>query len=436
MKSIAFHYFKNSSPSRQHHPGPFHWMRRSYGLAGAVLLALLLAGCATPGPAEIAACPAQAPCPVCPVCPAIPEPVKPAPELPRANLFEPVDFARLPGWREDDLAGAWGALRISCERLRSQSAWREVCAAMPGVNAGAVLLRRFFEEHFVPWRIAAADGNTSGLVTGYYEPLLRGSRTRQGRYQVPLYAPPDDLLVIELSAINPDLRNLRLRGRIEGRRVVPYFSRADIERGAAPLAGKELVWVDDVIEAFFLQIQGSGRVQFENGETLRLGYADQNGHPYVSIGRTLIERGELQASDASLQGIQAWARANPARLPELLGQNPSYVFFRELPRGAADPALGPPGAMGTPLTPLRSIAVDPRFVPLGVPVFLATSVPGTNTPLQRLVFAQDTGGAIRGAVRADYFWGFGAAAGAQAGRMRQPGQMWILWPRHSQPPQP
>ncbi|MFM9970952.1 MAG: murein transglycosylase A [Burkholderiales bacterium] len=288
----------------------------------------------------------------------------------------------------------------------------------------------------VPWRIATAEGNTQGLVTGYYEPLLRGSRTRQGAFQIPLYSAPDDLLTIDLSAINPELRNMRLRGRIEGRRVVPYFSRAEIDAGTAPLKGKELVWVDDVIEAFFLQIQGSGRIQFNNGDTLRLGYADQNGHPYISIGRVLIEQGELRSSDASMQGIQAWARANPSRLAELLAQNPSYVFFRELPRSSSDPNLGPPGALGVALTPQRSIAVDPRFIPLGAPIYLATTRPNKDEPLNRLVFAQDTGGAIRGAVRADYFWGFGAAAGAEAGRMRQQGRLWLLWPKGSTPTNP
>ena len=394
--------------------------------AGAILT-VILAGCVTPPAAELALCPAQSPCPVCLVCPA-----PPAPEPPRASLFEVSRFADLPGWTEDEMADTLGALRASCARLRNQPAWRDTCAAAASAIAGS--LRQFFEERLLPWRVAASDGNTEGLVTGYYEPLLRGSRTRQGAYRVPLYAPPDDLLVIDLAAINPELRNLRLRGRIEGRRVVPYFSRSEIDRGAAPVSGKELAWVDDAIEAFFLQIQGSGRIHFDNGDTLRLGYADQNGHPYVSIGRTLIERGELQVSEASMQGIQAWARANPARLPELLAQNPSYVFFRELPRQSSDPAMGPPGAMGAALTPQRSIAVDPRYIPLGVPVFLATSMPGKSEPLRRLVFAQDTGGAIRGAVRADFFWGFGAEAGSQAGRMRQQGRMWVLWPKGSQPP--
>jgi peptidoglycan lytic transglycosylase A len=224
-----------------------------------------------------------------------------------------------------------------------------------------------------------------------------------------------------------------LRGRVEGKRVVPYYSRAEIARGAAPVVGKEILWVDDPIEAFFLQIQGSGRIQLESGETLRLGYADQNGHPFQSIGRYLVERGELQLSEASMPAIKAWAATNPKRLEELLNQNPSFVFFRELP--LADPASGPVGALGVPLVPARSIAVDPRYVPLGAPVFLATTFPASTTPLNRLVLAQDTGGAIRNPVRADFFWGFGPEAGAQAGRMRQQGRMWVLLPRDLKPAQ-
>ncbi|MGB8436707.1 MAG: MltA domain-containing protein, partial [Burkholderiales bacterium] len=203
----------------------------------------------------------------------------------------------------------------------------------------------------------------------------------------------------------------------------------------APVVGKEIVWVDDPIEAFFLQIQGSGRVRLPSGETLRIGYADQNGHPYASIGRYLVEQGELTLDEASMQGIQAWARAHTARVADLLNQNPSYVFFRELPpndvgRGGGGTAeyVGPIGALGVPLTAERSIAVDRRYVPLGAPVYLATTRPNSDEPLERLMIAQDTGGAIRGPVRADFFWGTGREAGRLAGRMRQTGSMWVLLP--------
>jgi membrane-bound lytic murein transglycosylase A len=232
---------------------------------------------------------------------------------------------------------------------------------------------------------------------------------------------------------------MRLRGRLDGRRVVPYFSRAEIERGVAPVAGKEIAWVDDAIEAFFLQIQGSGRIQLDSGELLRIGYADQNGHPYHSVGRYLIERGELKPNEASMDGIKTWAKSNPLRLDEMLNANPSYVFFREMPArvGERDPSAdgsassgpaittaGPVGALGVALTPRRSIAVDPRHIPLGAPVYLSTTWPNSEAPLARLMLAQDTGGAIRGPVRADFFWGFGAEAGTLAGSMRQQGMMW------------
>jgi membrane-bound lytic murein transglycosylase A len=286
--------------------------------------------------------------------------------------------------------------------------------------------------------VANTDGSVQGLVTGYYEPLLRGSRRKEGPYRYPLYAAPDDLLTIDLAEINPELKHLRLRGRLQGRRVVPYYARADIEHGLPALAGKELLWVDDPVDLFFLQIQGSGRVRLPTGELVRVGYADQNGQPYKSIGRHLVEQGELKLEQASMQGIKTWGAANPAKLEALLDQNPSYVFFRELPQvgggqgsTTADPMTmnGPIGALGVALTPERSIAVDLRYIPLGAPVFLATTWPASAQPLARLVLAQDSGGAIRGAVRADYFWGFGDAAGAQAGRMRQSARMWVLLPR-------
>jgi membrane-bound lytic murein transglycosylase A len=344
------------------------------------------------------------------------------PKPPPAPTLAPTTFGDLPGWGDDDVAQAWSSFLASCSAFGSRAAWQRVCE--PAAASPAERARAFFEANFTPYRIANADGATQGLVTGYYEPLLRGSRVKRPPFLYPLYAPPDDLLVVDLTEVNPDLKNMRLRGRLQGNRVVPYWSRADIERGRAPLAGKELVWVDDAIEAFFLQVQGSGRVQLDGGEMLRVGYADQNGHPYRAIGRWLVDRGELTVAEASMQGIAAWARANPHRLDELLDSNPSYVFFRTLPNATG----GPLGALGVPLTPERSIAVDPRFVPLGAPVWLATTHPGTKHPLERLVVAQDTGGAIRGAVRADYFWGFGAEAGREAGRMREQGRLWVLLP--------
>ena len=345
--------------------------------------------------------------------------------------MEAVSWSDVSGWMDEEPGAAWDAFLRSCSRIKAQAAWRETCALAEQLPAGASV-RNFFEIHFLPYRVANADGSVQGLATGYYEPLLRGSRRKQGLYRFPLYAAPDDLLVVDLAAINPELKHLRLRGRLEGRRVVPYYPRAEIERGLPALAAKELLWVDDAVDLFFLQIQGSGRVRLATGELVRVAYADQNGQPYKSIGRYLVEQGELKLEQASMQGIKAWGAANPAKLDALLNQNPSYVFFREMPAadGAGAMDSGPAGALGVALTPERSIAVDPRHIPLGAPVFLATTWPNSTQPLMRLVLAQDTGGAIRGAVRADYFWGFGDAAGAHAGRMRQSARMWVLLPRN------
>ena len=283
--------------------------------------------------------------------------------------------------------------------------------------------RRFFESVFVPYSITSSEGGESGLITGYYEPLMAASRTSSATYRYPIYGVPDDLIVVDLAATNPETRNLRLRGRLEGRRLVPYLSRAEIDARGTALPAPVIAWAADAVEFFFLQIQGSGQLELENGR-IRIGYADQNGHPYRSLGRYLVDRGELRLEQASMQGIKAWATANPQKLQDALNANPSYVFFREL-----DTAGGPPGALGAPLTAEYSIAVDRRFVPLCAPVWLDTTRPLSSEPLQRLMAAQDTGGAIRGAVRADFFWGTGAEAGALAGRMRQQGRMWLLWPK-------
>mgnify|MGYP002066455813 FL=1 len=248
--------------------------------------------------------------------------------------------------------------------------------------------------------------------------------TRSARYRYPVYGVPDDPLTIDLCELYPQLKSMRLRGRLEGRRVVPYFDRAQIDGGVAPVAGKEIAWVEDPVELFFLQIQGSGRVRLDSGETVMLGYADQNGFPYRSLGRLLVDRGDLPLERASMQGIKAWAKQNPDKLQQALNYNASYVFFREMPADLP----GPLGALGVPLTARRSIAVDARYIPLGAPVFLATTMPNSRETLNRLMLAQDTGGAIRGAVRADFFWGFGDEAATLAGRMRQSGKMWVFLP--------
>jgi membrane-bound lytic murein transglycosylase A len=370
----------------------------------------------------------EAPAPPVTVEPKPPPPVTEVPPKPAPvqALFRQVAWTDLPGWRVDNVAEAWSAFLASCKVLGAREHWRDACGAASGARiAGAEAARRFFERNFTPYQVSSSEAGDEGLITGYYEPLLRGSREPTDRYRFPLYGVPDDLVVVELAEVYPELKGMRLRGRLEGRRLVPYPDRGRISSGDAQLHGKELVWVDDPIDLFFLQIQGSGRIVLDTGETMRVGYADQNGHPYRSIGRLLVERGDLPLEAASMQGIKAWARANPGQLDELLNSNASYVFFRELP-AATD---GPPGALGVSLTARRSIAVDPRHVPLGAPVFISTTWPNTSRALNRLMVAQDTGGAIRGPVRADFFWGHGEAASREAGRMKQRLRMWVLLPR-------
>lgn len=394
----------------------------------ATLAAAILAGCVTAPPAP-------------------PKPSPPSPPAPdTASLpprFQAEPWSALPGWSEDRVEEAWPAWLVSCRamlaRPAKREAWSAPCEAAAGVDArDRAAVRAYFEAWFTPWSVAFPDGGTVGLVTGYYEPLLRGSLVKTGEFTVPLYASPDDLLTVDLASLYPELKDKRVRGRIDGRRVVPYWTRAEIARGAAPTEGKALAWVADPVDAAFLQIQGSGRIELSDGSVMRVGYADQNGHPYRSIGRALIDRGELTRDTASMQAIRAWAKRNPDKLRDLLDQDPSYVFFRDVPPpapGTIDATIdGPYGALGAPLLAGRAIAVDPRSIPLGAPVWLATTRPRSDAKLERLVMAQDTGGAIRGSVRADFFWGFGDEAGSEAGRMRQDGSLWLLWPKGRKPP--
>lgn len=355
-------------------------------------------------------------------------PVIPETEQMPMEERQQVSFSDLPGWKRDNLKDVLPAFRKSCRAIGKKKDWQDVCAKAYDIDENDTFaIRSFFETHFIPYRIANENGSETGLATGYFEPLLKGSRVRKGKFRTALYRQPDDLLVIDLASAYPQLKGLRLRGKLDGNRVVPYETRAEIEK-SGKLAGHEIVWVDDVLDAFFLEIQGSGRVYIpESGETIRLAYANQNGRPYRSIGRYLLDRGELKPGQASSQQIRQWIRRNPERLREVLDSNPSYVFFRE--ERIDDPSEGPKGALGVPLTPERSIAIDPRHIPLGAPVFVDTTRPYSSVPLQKLMLAQDTGGAIRGAVRADYFWGFGPQAGEVAGKMKQKLKVWLLLPK-------
>lgn len=342
------------------------------------------------------------------------------------SLLKPASWQDLSGLMQDDLRASWQAWLTSCSTLKNKAEWQVACqAAFSLNNPSNAQLVDYYTQYFNVYSTSNQNGDNTGLVTGYYQPILKGSRQKSSQYAYPLYGQPKDLITVDLSAQFPELKFKRVRGKLDGNKLVPYLTRAQIEHDNAPLAGNEIAWVDDALDAFYLQIQGSGLIQLDNGEQMHVGYADQNGHAYNSIGKVLVQRGELTLSQASMQGIKDWARQNPSKLRELLNSNPSYVFFRELPAGL----FGPLGALGVPLTAERSVAVDPKYVPLGAPVFLSTTYPNSNKPLKRLMMAQDTGGAIKDGVRADFYWGSGEAAGKMAGAMKQSGKIWVLLPK-------
>ena len=321
-----------------------------------------------------------------------------------------VPFTDLPGWEADTLSDWWPALLRGC--ARPSASWATLCQqAAPLANADAATQRAWLQQRLQAYRVEALDGRRDGLLTGYFEPQFDAWRTPRGAFRLPLYAPPPDLATRK-----------------------PYWTRQQIDTlpaAKASLRGREIAWLDDPLDALVLHIQGSGRLAIRGTDgkvqRVRVSYAGSNEQPYKSVGRWLIEQGALKPGEASWPAIRAWAERNPARVNALLWSNPRYVFFRESP--LPDPAVGPNGAQGVPLTPGRSIAVDPSSVPYGTPVWLASTEPLADTPLRRLTMAQDTGNAITGAVRADYFWGWGATAEQQAGRMKQPLAMWVLWPR-------
>ncbi|MDP1692233.1 MAG: MltA domain-containing protein [Burkholderiaceae bacterium] len=379
------------------------------GAYRAALFAIALAGCgglATQGPTPV---------PVRPAASAAPPPST----LHPGSRWLPAAWSDLPGWDADRTREAWLALQRSCERLpaevqRDAPAWLGVChEALRHQPADDTGTRAWLTQRLTPYRVLPLDPSApgDGLATGYFEPQIDASRTPRGALRVPLHAPPADLAT---------------------RR--PWFTRAQIQTwpaAQAGLRGREIAYVADPLDALLLQVQGSGRLRLIDADgrtqTIRLAFAGHNDQPYQSIGRWLIDQGEIRPGEASWPAIRDWARRHPGRVPELLAANPRVVFFREEP--LPDAQLGPRGAQGVALTPERSIAVDPKSLPYGSLVWLDTSEPLTSTPLRRLVLAQDTGSAITGAVRADYFWGWSERAGQQAGRMKQSLRMWVLWPR-------
>ncbi len=355
-----------------------------------------------------------------PISPVTPTETKPEASSPAYSPYQSSSWQALPNWPGDDLATSFTTWQKSCSKLKSEP-WLKLCSDAKGVSAQNA--RQFIESRFTPYQLSNPDGSQTGLITGYYEPIYAGSLQKTTSATYPLYAPPKDMISVELAELYPELKGKRVRGRLVGNKLLPYFDRADIVTKSinAPV----LAWLESAMDVQFLQIQGSGRVRLESGKELRIGYADQNGHPYKPVGRWLVEQGELKAADVSMQTIRSWAIANPARVENLLDSNPSYVFFRPLPPSNE----GPIGAQNIPLTAGFSIAVDKKTIPLGSMAFIATDRPDNGGGIHRLVAAQDTGGAIRGTVRADFFWGTGNAAGELAGKMKQNGQLWLLWPK-------
>jgi membrane-bound lytic murein transglycosylase A len=374
---------------------------------------------------------------------------------PDALALKPLEFIDLPGWRKGHQAGALVALRRSCAKsvkASRPSQWpndvlpadtTKLCAAaqalgpLDDTDAKNDQARAFFQTWFQAYRAANHD-KTDGLFTGYFEAELKGSRTPHPDYPTALYGMPTDHVRVDLADFSdkpdPALKFQRIIGRVDKGKLKPYFDRAAIDAGA--LAGQELFWVSDPIDAFILHVQGSGRIVLPDGLVARVGFAGHNGHAYRSIGRTLIVRGDLKPGQASWPDIRAWIDDNPDKARALLAVNRRYIFFRERPKGKGGADEGPYGAQGVPLTPERSLAVDRRFIPLGTPIWLDTTWPATEKPLRRLMIAQDTGSAIRGPVRGDFFWGYGAKALAQAGRMKSRGVYYILIPRAQPRAQP
>jgi membrane-bound lytic murein transglycosylase A len=373
--------------------------------------------------------------------------LSPAPEPTDRLVLKPIAFAKLEGWPGDGIELAFSAFKGSCERIKSaapdsrmggsgeaglRSDWQPICGEALAAGAlSADAIKQFFEKNFTPLR-ATNNGEESGLFTGYYEAELKGSRTRSNAYPVPLYPRPSDLVMVDLGLFKDEWKGQRIGGRVVDGALAPFETRAEIMAGALEGKVPPIVYVSDPVDAFFLDIQGSGRVTLDDGKVIRVSYDAQNGRALTMIGRVLADRGAIERKKVSMQTIRAWLAANPGSASEVMNTNASYVFFREVE--VIDPNQGPPGAQSVPLTPGHSLAIDRKFHALGVPIWLETTSPELgpdkpSKPLLRLFVAQDTGGAIRGPVRGDTFWGFGKEAADIAGEMKQTGRMTLLFPK-------
>jgi membrane-bound lytic murein transglycosylase A len=366
----------------------------------------------------------------------------PPPVPPKALIFNAVSFTQLAGWTNDVQGEALAAFRLSCQAWakrkpgrRSGAAelditvadWRDVCRQADSTGNDDTAARAFFEKQFIPYAVTD-DGRSQGLFTGYYEPLLKGSLEKAGDFTVPLYRRPEDLISADLGSFSEALKGRHLLGRVKGRRFLPYYSHAEINAGALTGKDLELLYVDSIVDAFFLQIQGSGRVRLPDGQEIRVGYAGKNGRPYFAIGRALIREGALPADKVSMQSIRRWLENHPDEAGRIMEENQSFVFFRRLKGQSIK------GALGVPLTAERTLAIDHRLLPMGAPIWLDTTRPGDTAgapeqPYRRLMVAQDTGGAIRGGIRGDIFWGHGDIAEWRAGHSKHSGRWTLFVPR-------
>ncbi len=321
------------------------------------------------------------------------------------------NYSQLPNWKNENYDEVLYSFMNNCRAKKSVDIYHALCLKSQNIRDA----KEFLESNFTPYMIAESDKSKESILTGYYEPELRGSLTKSEIYKYPIYGIPKDLVTVDLSSIYPDLKNYRLRGRVDGNRLVPYYSREELSK--VDINAEVICYCDSKIDKFFLEVQGSGRVTLESGETIFIGFGNQNGHKYKSIGKYLVQSGEISKEDISLQTIREWFKLNPSRVDEVLNHNSSVVFFQKRDRAAT-------GSLGVVLTPLRSIAVDRRYIPLGSMVYV-----GAENSYERVAFAQDTGGAIKGSVRADMFLGFGKSAGEIAGELKAPLKLWIFLPK-------
>jgi membrane-bound lytic murein transglycosylase A len=364
--------------------------------------------------------------------------------------MDATEYSNLPGWQDDNHLDALSAFQKSCESLvrlpknrplrpkktgGTAGDWHQVCkdalklgSILTDNNSDRGVAQAFFEAHFTPLTLSAEAGD-DGFLTGYYEPLMEGNHTQTTTYNVPLYKRPSDLVTVDLGSFRDDLKGRRIAGRVKNGALKPFETHEQIDSGALENQGLELIWLKSHVDAFFLHIQGSGRVRLPDGSFQKVGYDGPNGHPYTAIGGVLVKWGELKRVDVTMPAIKKWITENPDRAPELMQANKSYIFFRALE------GSGPLGSQGVVLTPGRSLAVDRNHIPLSAPVFLAGSHPdpnnlkGPSLPLNRLVIAQDTGGAIRGELRGDVFWGMGVEPEIIAGNMKNEAKFFMLLPK-------